>query len=83
MSLHREDGGIALPDIDALIEAKKINWIARIYYCEEQTWNFLGKYYLASYDLEYGIQGFLLHCSSLDGLKLSNIPSFYKSCQNI
>jgi hypothetical protein len=80
MSLHKEHGGIEIPNLESLIKAKKIMWILKIHHSKLEKWNCLGKTFLQCLDKDFNTEHFLLQCSSLKGLNLKNIPKFYQSC---
>ena len=80
MSLKKNHGGIEIPDIDAIIQARQINWIKKIHFSVVQSWNAIGKHYIASQDGINKCENFILKCSLLNGESLKKLPKFYKLC---
>ena len=80
VSLKKEHGGLEIPDIDCFIMAKKVKWILRINFSDENNWNTLGKKYLKTLDTSFGQDLFLLRCTSLSNLNIQHLPSFYQCC---
>ena len=80
MSLKKAHGGLEIPDLEAIIQAKQINWIKKIHFSGIQSWNAIGKYYLASQDGITKCENFLLKCSLLLGANKKMLPKFYQIC---
>ena len=80
MSLKKVHGGVEIPDLDALIEAKRLHWIMKIHFSQPSSWNAIGKYYIAYYDEPCVTQQFLLGCSLFNGISMKRIPKFYQCC---
>ena len=80
MSLKKAHGGLEIPDLEAIIQAKRINWIKKIHFNVLQSWNAIGKHYLASQDGITKCENFLLKCSLFNEASTKRLPKFYKTC---
>ena len=79
LGLSKPHGGIILKDLDNYIECKRLKWIMKIHFSPECKWNAYGKHYLTCLDQAYGVENFLLQCTSLKGINIK-LPSFYQLC---
>ena len=84
--LHRDDGGLGLPNLRTIVKCLNIKSIYNIIHSDPCHWNIIGKYYLKSLDIKYGTEFFLCYCSSVNGetetLRYKNIPFYRRALED-
>ena len=76
MSLRKEHGGMQLLNLANFITSKKIQWLIKINFSPLSKWNVIGKHLLSRLDNVYGIQNFIMSCTTFQK-KFLKTPLFF------